>query len=81
MNDNTGLEQDLLAWVADWTETEPAGALDPDTNLAGSGLLDSMGLVALISHLEEQTGTSFNFGTFDARRGTSVRALISHCLA
>jgi acyl carrier protein len=79
--DLAALERELLDWVADWTEDEAPGELDADTDLGDSGLLDSMGLVALISHLEEQTGRSFNFGTFAAGRGTSVRALISHCLA
>jgi acyl carrier protein len=79
--DLAALEQNLLGWVTEWTEGDSSGELDPDANLGGSGLLDSMGLVALISYLEEQTGRSFNFGTFDAQRGTSVRALIDHCLA
>jgi acyl carrier protein len=79
--DLTTLEKDLLDWVRDWSEGGEAQEAGPDTDLARSGLLDSMGLVALISYLEDETGATFDFGTFDADTGTSVRALISHCIA
>lgn len=79
--DLAALEKNLLDWVRDWTEEGAAQEAGPDTDLAGTGLLDSMGLVALISYLEDETGATFDFGTFDADAGTSVRALIRHCLA
>jgi acyl carrier protein len=75
------LEQSLVDWVRDWTEEDRDAAIDPDTDLAGTALLDSMGLVALISYLEDQTERTFNFGTFAHSSEISVRSLIRHCLA
>ena len=33
-----------------------SGALAPDENLLGRGIIDSMGLVKLVTHLEERYG-------------------------
>lgn len=76
---DTGLERELLDWVADWSEQEPGGALGPDTDLLGSGLLDSMGLVALIAFLEDRTGAGFDYGQFDPGAAASVRSLVEYC--
>ncbi len=69
------LEDELLAWIADWTEGEGA-APGPETDLMTSGLLDSMGLVAMIAFLEERTGVKFDFESFDPTAHVTVRALV-----
>lgn len=75
------LEKDLLDWVREWTEEDqPEAEIDAETDLSHSGLLDSMGLVALISYLEDQSERTFDFRTFDADSVASVRNLVRHCL-
>lgn len=76
--DVAALRQELIAWVLDWNDG--ASRVDPDTDLLATGLLDSMGLVGLVSFLEERADADFDFGTFDAGGVTSVDGLIQHCL-
>ncbi|MBR7835531.1 acyl carrier protein [Actinospica durhamensis] len=74
---HTALEDELLAWIADWTEGEGGGAPGPETDLMAGGLLDSMGLVAMIAFLEERTGVKFDFESFDPTAHVTVRALVA----
>lgn len=74
------LEQELLAWIADWTEGEGAAVPGPETDLVAGGLLDSMGLVAMIAVLEERTGVTFDFESFDPTAQVTVRGLVALCL-
>lgn len=74
------LEKSLVGWVVDWIE-EGDIAIDPDTDLLEAGLIDSMGLVGLVTFLEEQTGVEFDFATFDPEAGASVHSLVRHCLS
>ncbi|MFF4414509.1 phosphopantetheine-binding protein [Streptosporangium sp. NPDC001559] len=77
--DMTALENDLVGWVARWNE-EADLVVEADTNLQGAGLLDSMALVALVAYLEDQTDTSFDFGSFNSSGGVTIRDLIKHCV-
>lgn len=78
--DTAELEKSLVGWVVDWIE-EGDIDIDPDTDLLEAGLVDSMGLVGLVTFLEEQTGAEFDFATFDPGEGASVRGLVRHCLS
>jgi acyl carrier protein len=79
--DLAALERSLIDWVRDWTESDADTVIGPETDLAGTALLDSMGLVALISYLEDETGRTFDFATLAYGSAMSVRGLIRHCLA
>ncbi|MEV8633632.1 phosphopantetheine-binding protein [Streptosporangium sp. NPDC051023] len=79
-SDMTALENDLVAWVAKWNEQEVDVVVVADTDLQGTGLLDSMALVALVAYLEDQTDTSFDFESFDSSGSVSIRGLIKHCV-
>ncbi len=79
-DDVSAVEKELVAWVENWNEGEVDADVDAGTELAESGLLDSMALVGLISYLEERTDREFDYGTFDPGAGVSVRSLVEHCL-
>jgi acyl carrier protein len=75
------MEKNLIEWVLDWNEGESSTEVNADTDLLASGLLDSMGLVGIVTYLEEQAGSEFDFSTFDPSESASVRSLIRHCLS
>ncbi|HWM01650.1 MAG TPA: hypothetical protein VNP92_04860 [Actinophytocola sp.] len=77
--DMAALRRDLLDWVLDWHKGAEV-EVDAGTNLLAAGLLDSMGLVGLVSYLEERADADFDFGTFDAGGDVSVDGLIGHLL-
>ncbi|MFD9903054.1 hypothetical protein [Streptomyces sp. NPDC059063] len=78
--DIAALEKLMVEWVERWVEGEAHAAVDGQTNLSHTGLLDSMAIVGLISYLEEQTGTEFDFGTYDPQQGVRIQGLIQHVL-
>lgn len=78
--DVEALEKDLVAWVERWTEDETNVEVTAETELSGTGLLDSMALVGLVSYLEDRTDTGFDFGSFDPGGGVTIRTLVEHCL-
>jgi hypothetical protein len=39
-----------------------------------------MALVGLVAYLEDRTGQTFDFASFDAVEGTSIRRLVRHCV-
>ncbi|MFD8936313.1 phosphopantetheine-binding protein [Streptomyces sp. NPDC059578] len=77
--DSAELEKSLIAWVEEWNAGETQTVVDADTNLTHSGLLDSMAVVGLIAHLEEETDTTFDFAAFDHSDGVTIRSLVQHC--
>jgi acyl carrier protein len=79
--DMAAVEKLLVAWIEEWNEGEVEIEVVPEAGLLHTGLLDSMGLVGLITYLEEQTGTIFDFETFDPGADPSIRLLVRHCLA
>ncbi|HWM37689.1 MAG TPA: phosphopantetheine-binding protein [Streptomyces sp.] len=78
--DVAALEKLMVEWVERWIEGEAHTAIDATTNLAHTGLLDSMALVGLISYLEEQAEVDFDFATYDPQNGASIQSLINHCV-
>ncbi|MFF9690816.1 phosphopantetheine-binding protein [Streptomyces sp. NPDC014623] len=78
--DSAELEKSLIAWVEAWNAGETQTVVDADTNLSHTGLLDSMAVVGLIAHLEEESDTTFDFATFDHSDGVTVRGLVQHCV-
>lgn len=78
--DTTALEQDLIEWVRQWSEGEAVGEIEADTDLALSGVIDSMAFVGLVSYLEEETGASFDFATFDPAGVVSIQTIIKHAV-
>lgn len=75
----TELEKDILAWITDWNEGLAADSLEVDTDLLGGGLLDSMGLVGLISYVEDRTGTELDYADFDPGTEVTVRSILARC--
>lgn len=78
--DITALEKSLVEWVVNWIDDEDDAGIDADTHLLSTGIIDSMGLVGLVTYLEEEAGTEFDFVTFDPGEDASIRSLIRHCL-
>ncbi|MFD9858543.1 hypothetical protein [Streptomyces alboflavus] len=78
--DTAELEKLLVEWVERWIEGESDMAIGARTNLSHTGLLDSMAIVGLISYLEEQADTEFDFATYDPMKGVSIQGLIKHCV-
>ena len=74
------LAEELVAWLADWNDGESPVEPGPDTDLLSSGLLDSMGLVAMIAFLEERLDLRFDFEVFDPTAHVTPRTLIALCL-
>jgi acyl carrier protein len=78
--DTEALHAELIEWVRSWHEDESTAEVDLDTPLLANGLLDSMGMVAFVSHLEERTDKSFDFSTYMPGPTASIRTLLDHCL-
>jgi acyl carrier protein len=78
--DTTALHQELIEWIEDWNDGEAAVTVTADTPLLTTGLLDSMGMVAYLSFLEDRTGRSFDLMTFTAGRSATIRDTVDHCL-
>lgn len=57
--DAQALRTDLRTFVADNFLYDDASSLADDASLVGSGLLDSTGVLELISHLEGELGFEF----------------------
>jgi acyl carrier protein len=71
------LEKDVLAWITDWNEGQTPGVVEADTDLLGTGLLDSIGLVGLIAFVEERTGAELdNADFFDPDTAITVRSIL-----
>lgn len=77
--DPAKLEQDLIEWVTEWID-ETEVEIEADTDLLGTGLLDSMGMVGMVVYLEDRADAEFDFSTFDPGESASIRGLIQHCL-
>jgi acyl carrier protein len=85
MKDSSTLKEELRSYiVSEFLPGESAGNLKDDTPLRTSGVLDSMGLLRLVSFIESQYGIELeayetsveNFDTVDA-----IAALIERKVA
>lgn len=74
--DRDALEKELIAWIAEWNEDEAAP--DIDTDLLGSGLLDSLGFFGFVTYLEEKLLQPFDFEGFDSSEPASIRRVLDH---
>ena len=55
--------------------------ITPETNLLGSGLLDSLAFIQLVTFIEEHTGRPVDLLDIDPEEFTSIRGLCSAALA
>ncbi|SCL31001.1 phosphopantetheine-binding protein [Micromonospora inyonensis] len=78
--DVAALQKEAVEWVREWNEDDLPVDLDVDTPLLAKGLLDSMGMVAFVSFLEERFDLRFDFTSFVPGPNASIRTLLDHCL-
>lgn len=76
MDTATPLERELLTWITEWNEGLPGDGIGPETELLADGLLDSLGLAGLITHIEDRTEKPFDYETFDPSGSVTVRGLL-----
>lgn len=78
--DTATLHQELVEWIEKWNEGETDRPVTVDTPLLTTGLLDSMGMVAYLSFLEDRTGRKFDMMSFPGGRTATIRQTVQHCL-
>ena len=78
-----GLVAEVCAWVRE--QCEETGVTDveisPDTDLLGSGILDSLGFIDLIAFIEESTGVQLDLMDIDPDAFSRVQGLCEFALA
>ena len=80
--DSAGLVAQILSFIGekrDWP-TEKLQTIHPEEDLLASTVLDSLGFVELVSHLEDKTGILIDFTELDPSQVTSIRGLVDHIL-
>jgi acyl carrier protein len=65
----------LTNWVRSNKQTSESFQITPDTELLGSGLLDSFDFLDLIVHIESQTGRKIDLAVADPNEFSLVRGL------
>ena len=65
----------LTNWVRTNKQASEALKITPDTELLGSGLLDSFDFLDLIVHIESQTGRKIDLAVADPNEFSLVRGL------
>jgi acyl carrier protein len=65
----------LTKWVRANKQTADSFKITPDTELLGSGLLDSFDFLDLIVHIETQTGHKIDLAVADPNEFSIVRGL------
>ena len=65
----------LTNWVRSNKQTPESFHITPDTELLGSGLLDSFDFLDLIVHIESQTGRKIDLAVADPNDFSVVRGL------
>ncbi|MCI4066849.1 hypothetical protein MRQ36_31520 [Micromonospora sp. R77] len=78
--DTEKLHQELIEWIENWSDGETGVAVTADTPLLATGLLDSMGMVAYLSFLEDRTGRRFDLMGFTGGRSATIRQTVEHVL-
>jgi acyl carrier protein len=80
MNDQ---REPVRAFVIEWLDELARGrgtrlpALSNETDLLGTGIIDSMDFVDLITAVEERFSCEVNFGTMDVKVFTTVGGLVT----
>jgi acyl carrier protein len=65
----------LTKWVRSNKQTPESFQITPDTELLGSGLLDSFDFLDLIVHIESHTGHKIDLAVADPNEFSLVRGL------
>jgi acyl carrier protein len=70
-------EDQFLQLLSDWIQAnkQTTGAITLDTELLGSGLLDSFDFLDLIVHIESRTGRKIDLAAADPNEFSFVRGL------
>lgn len=76
-----GGNQDVIEMALEWVRNNgrvgdvAPGDVDADTNLLLSGVLDSLGFVELLAHLEETAGFTVDLAELDPEEFTTIIGL------
>lgn len=74
------LRDKLVAWVRANRLNFENGEISDETELLGSGILDSFGFIDLIVYIENETGRKIDLASADANEFSVVRSLCSLAL-
>jgi acyl carrier protein len=74
------LRDKLIAWVRANRLNFENGEISEETELLGSGILDSFGFIDLIVYIENETGRKIDLAGADANEFSVVRGLCSLAL-
>jgi acyl carrier protein len=71
------MQEQFLQLLTNWIQTnkQASGPITLDTELLGSGLLDSFDFLDLIVHIESQTGRKIDLAAADPNEFSMVRGL------
>lgn len=70
-------QDQFLEILTNWIQAnkQTSGTISPDTELLGSGLLDSFDFLDLIVHIESKTGRKIDLAVADPNEFSVVRGL------
>ena len=74
------LQQLVMEWIKANKRTSNHGEITPDTELLGTGILDSFGFLDLIMHIESQAGLQIDLADADPSEFAIVRGLCNLAL-
>ena len=74
------LQQLVIEWIRANKRTSSQEEISADTELLGTGILDSFGFLDLIVHIESQTGFQIDLAEADPADFTVVRGLCNLAL-
>lgn len=74
------LQQFVIEWIKANKRTSNHGEISGDTELLGTGILDSFGFLDLIVHIESQTGLQIDLAEADPAEFAIVRGLCNLAL-
>ena len=79
----TELRENVKAWVRNHSRLAEAGTMPilDDTDLLATGLLDSLGFVQLMAHVEETTGLAIDLDGVEPEQFTSISGFCKLALA
>ena len=77
MMDVAKLTSEVCAWVRDRCESEGLDGIEitPETDLLGSGAIDSLGFIDLIAFIEDSTGVTLDLMEIDPDAFSQIRGL------
>jgi acyl carrier protein len=77
------LAGEVRAWVENKSRELDNGAIEiePETDLLGTGVLDSLAFIDLVGFIEEQTGQPVDLLDIDPEEFTTIRGLCDAALA